>query len=108
MPTTYPFGTLLLDNNGNAYRARHIYNTISGEPGAQSFSVLDNEGYNRAIDSELLPENVKVIWRPNPVMAKLLEAGIVYPANWDEMGSSEKDLWEDSALATLEKRKARK
>ncbi len=40
----------------------------------------------------------------NPVRLKLLEAGVVYPANWDDMGSSEKDLWEDAALQTLEAR----
>lgn len=40
----------------------------------------------------------------NPVRSKLLEAGVVYPANWDEMGSSEKDLWEEAALQTLEAR----
>lgn len=108
MPTTYPFGTLLIDNNGNAYRARHIYKTMSGEDGTQSFSLLDGEGYNKAIDTDLLPENLKVVWTPHPIKSRLLEAGVVYPMNWDEMGSSEKDMWEDAALATLEKRRARK
>ena len=31
----------------------------------------------------------------------LTEAGVTYPPNWEEMGSSEKDLWEERQLAAL-------
>lgn len=37
---------------------------------------------------------------------RILAAGFTYPANWDEMGSSEKDLWEENILAYLERREA--
>ena len=31
----------------------------------------------------------------------LRDAGVQYPSNWDEMGSSEKDLWEERQMAAL-------
>jgi len=39
---------------------------------------------------------------------RILAAGFSYPANWDEMGSSEKDLWEENILAYLDRQKAAK
>jgi hypothetical protein len=35
---------------------------------------------------------------------RILAAGFTYPANWNEMGSSEKDLWEDNTIAYLDRR----
>lgn len=35
----------------------------------------------------------------------LRDAGVQYPANWDEMGSSEKDLWEDRQMDALKRRR---
>ncbi|GLJ62209.1 hypothetical protein GCM10017576_23390 [Microbacterium barkeri] len=37
---------------------------------------------------------------------RILAASFAYPANWDEMGSSEKDLWEENILAYLDRREA--
>lgn len=39
--------------------------------------------------------------------AKIEAAGISYPIDWDEMGSSEKDLWEERQLVRINKRAAR-
>ncbi len=35
------------------------------------------------------------------IRQRILDAGIKYPLNWDEMGSSEKDLWEDRQIDLL-------
>lgn len=37
----------------------------------------------------------------------LTAAGIGYPMNWDELGSSEKDLWEERQYRALQKRTLR-
>lgn len=41
------------------------------------------------------------------IPAQLKAAGVEYPANWDEMGGSEKDLWEDRQLARIARRAQR-
>lgn len=41
--------------------------------------------------------------KPNPIRDRIEAAGIKYPLSWDEMGSSEKDLWEDRMVARLDK-----
>ena len=38
---------------------------------------------------------------------RIVAAGFVYPAHWDEMGSSEKDLWEDNILGYLDRTEER-
>lgn len=34
---------------------------------------------------------------------RIRAAGIKYPLNWDEMGSSEKDMWEDRQIRLIDK-----
>ncbi|MFF2388916.1 hypothetical protein [Agromyces sp. NPDC058104] len=38
------------------------------------------------------------------IRERIEAAGIPYPLNWDDMGSSEKDLWEDRQIARLDKK----
>lgn len=40
----------------------------------------------------------------SPPAERIERAGIPYPANWADMGSSEKDLWEDRQIAALDKK----
>lgn len=42
----------------------------------------------------------------NPRRAKIEAAGYQYPMAWDEMGSSEKDMWEERKLAAIARREA--
>lgn len=37
---------------------------------------------------------------------RIAAANFTHPANWDEMGSSEKDLWEDSIIDFLDKQQS--
>lgn len=37
---------------------------------------------------------------------QLTAAGVEYPGNWNEMGSSSKDIWEEAALRQLQKTRA--
>lgn len=105
MTTTYPHGTLLVDRDGNAYRARNTVELTDGSTGIQRFSKLDTGGSVSALDSEQLPTSVAVVWAPDAIKEKLIAAGVVYPSNWNEMGSSAKDLWEESAVKGLEARR---
>ena len=38
---------------------------------------------------------------------RIAEAGINRPINWDDMGSSEKDLWESRMLRSIERSERR-
>lgn len=40
------------------------------------------------------------------VRDRITAAGIKYPSYWDEMGRSEKDIWEDRMLRAIERGKA--
>lgn len=42
--------------------------------------------------------------KSNAVRDRLIAAGFTYPTNWEEMGSSEKDLWEDKIIASLDRK----
>lgn len=44
----------------------------------------------------------------NSIERTIRDAGINYPINWNEMGSSEKDLWEERQLRVIAKREAQK
>ena len=37
------------------------------------------------------------------ISERILAAGFSYPGNWDELGSSEKDLWEDRIISHLDR-----
>lgn len=43
----------------------------------------------------------------NSIKLALKSAGVVYPLNWDELGSSAKDRWEENKYADLKRREAR-
>lgn len=34
---------------------------------------------------------------------RITAAGIKYPLSWDEMGSSEKDMWEDRMIRSIDR-----
>lgn len=45
--------------------------------------------------------------RAQAIRDRIAAAGIKRPINWDEMGSSEKDLWEEGALRAIARRERR-
>jgi len=46
--------------------------------------------------------------RNQKIKDRIRAAGISYPMGWDEMGSSEKDLWEDRMIRSIERREGRR
>lgn len=49
------------------------------------------------------PAHTPAVSKAQQIRDRIQKAGVKYPMNWDEMGSSEKDLWEDRIIARLDK-----
>ena len=45
--------------------------------------------------------------RNQKIKDRITAAGISYPMGWSEMGSSEKDLWEDRMIRSIDRREGR-